>query len=111
MKDAASATETARILGHQYIVTGHYTEAEFFEDLLRVTEGRTNEELARFMVQVSREILPWKEFVRPKLRVPPSEGCQRTPCREIHRVAEGKRMIRSSGGECEKIGQFLARCA
>ena len=29
------------------ILTGPYTEEEFFEDLLRVTKGRTDEDLAR----------------------------------------------------------------
>src|SRR3981189_3798730 len=32
------------------ILTGPYTEQEFWEDLLRVTGGETDEELARFMI-------------------------------------------------------------
>ncbi|HYA74890.1 MAG TPA: FAD-dependent oxidoreductase, partial [Roseiarcus sp.] len=31
------------------ILTGPYTEQEFWDDLLRVTGGQTDEELARFM--------------------------------------------------------------
>src|ERR671928_863907 len=36
------------------ILTGPYTEEEFFEDLLRVTEGRTDEDLARMMIAESK---------------------------------------------------------
>src|SRR4051794_4810554 len=35
------------------ILTGPYPEAEFWEDLLRVTGGQTDEELARFMIRES----------------------------------------------------------
>src|SRR3954453_20341060 len=41
------------------IVSGPYPEAEFWEDLLRVTGGQTDEELARFMIRESSEILGW----------------------------------------------------
>src|ERR1700758_5469802 len=41
------------------ILTGPYTEQEFWEDLLRVTGGETDEELARFMIAESKDILDW----------------------------------------------------
>src|SRR2546423_9773054 len=41
------------------ILTGPYTEQEFWEDLLRVTEGQTDEELARYMIAESKQILGW----------------------------------------------------
>jgi tricarballylate dehydrogenase len=41
------------------ILTGPYTEAEFWEDLLRVTGGETDEELARYMIAESKDILNW----------------------------------------------------
>jgi len=40
-------------------LTGPYTEDEFWEDLHRVTEGNTDEELARFMIARSSEMLSW----------------------------------------------------
>lgn len=40
-------------------LTGPYPEDEFWNDLLRVTEGETNEELARHMIHESKEILVW----------------------------------------------------
>jgi tricarballylate dehydrogenase len=40
-------------------LSGPYGEDEFFDDLLRVTQGQTDEALARFMIAQSREILEW----------------------------------------------------
>src|ERR1700752_4806791 len=54
------------------ILTGPYTEAEFWEDLLRVTGGQTDEELARFMIAESKDILGW--IVEQGVRWQPSLG-------------------------------------
>ena len=45
-----SATET---------LSGPYSEEEFFNDLLLVTEGNTNEHLARMMIRRSKHMLTW----------------------------------------------------
>ncbi len=45
-----SATET---------LSGPYTEEEFLEDLMLVTGGETDEELARLMIAESKAMLPW----------------------------------------------------
>src|SRR3954464_15982439 len=39
------------------ILTGPYPGQEFFEDLLRVTGGQPDEELARFMIEEAHAIL------------------------------------------------------
>src|SRR5947209_13045565 len=54
------------------ILTGPYTEAEFFDDLMRVTGGKTDEELARLMIAQSKEILTW--IVEQGVRWQPSLG-------------------------------------
>lgn len=54
------------------ILTGPYTEEEFWEDLLRVTGGQTDEELARFMIRESKDILRW--IVEQGVRWQPSLG-------------------------------------
>src|ERR1044072_3426355 len=54
------------------ILTGPYPEAEFWEDLLRVTGGQTDEELARFMIRESKDILGW--VVEQGVRWQPSLG-------------------------------------
>jgi tricarballylate dehydrogenase len=54
------------------ILTGPYTEQEFWEDLQRVTAGQTDEELARFMISESKDILNW--IVEQGVRWQPSLG-------------------------------------
>jgi tricarballylate dehydrogenase len=54
------------------ILTGPYTEEEFWEDLLRVTGGKTDEELARHMIAESKDILNW--IVEQGVRWQPSLG-------------------------------------
>src|SRR3978361_2562168 len=54
------------------ILTGPYTEQEFWEDLQRVTEGQTDEELARLMIRESKDILGW--VVEQGVRWQPSLG-------------------------------------
>jgi tricarballylate dehydrogenase len=54
------------------ILTGPYTEQEFWEDLRRVTGGQTDEELARFMISESKDILNW--IVEQGVRWQPSLG-------------------------------------
>ncbi len=54
------------------ILTGPYTEQEFWDDLLRITGGQTDEELARFMIRESKDILNW--VVEQGVRWQPSLG-------------------------------------
>src|ERR1700720_271477 len=54
------------------ILTGPYTEQEFWEDLNRVTEGQTDEDLARLMIKESKDILNW--IVEQGVRWQPSLG-------------------------------------
>jgi tricarballylate dehydrogenase len=54
------------------ILTGPYTEREFWEDLLRVTGGQTDEALARYMIAESKDILNW--IVEQGVRWQPSLG-------------------------------------
>ena len=43
------------------VLTGTYREDEYLDDLLRVTDGNTDEGLARMIVRSSEECLPWME--------------------------------------------------
>ncbi|HET7413481.1 MAG TPA: FAD-dependent tricarballylate dehydrogenase TcuA [Pararhizobium sp.] len=54
------------------ILTGPYTEQEFWEDLLRLTDGQTDEELAKHMIRESKDILGW--VVEQGVRWQPSLG-------------------------------------
>ncbi len=42
-------------------LSGPYGEEEFLDDLLRVTKGKTDEALARFMIRESKSMLGWIE--------------------------------------------------
>lgn len=53
-------------------LTGPYTEDEFWEDLYRVTEGNTDEQLARFMISRSKDMLGW--IAEQGVRFQPSIG-------------------------------------
>src|SRR5437588_3665362 len=54
------------------ILTGPYTEEEFWDDLLRITDGQTDEDLAKFMIRESKDILDW--VVEQGVRWQPSLG-------------------------------------
>lgn len=43
------------------VLTGSYGEDEYYEDLLKVTKGKTDEDLARMTIRMSEECLPWME--------------------------------------------------
>jgi len=43
------------------VLTGSYEEEEYFDDLLRVTKGKTDEALARLTIRTSEACLPWME--------------------------------------------------
>lgn len=43
------------------VLTDAYDEDEYFDDLLRVTKGQTDEDLARFAIRSSESCLPWME--------------------------------------------------
>jgi tricarballylate dehydrogenase len=53
-------------------LTGPYPEDEFWEDLNRVTGGQTDEELARFTIAQSKEMLGW--ISQQGVRFQPSLG-------------------------------------
>ena len=56
--------------GPQGVLTGAYDEHEYFEDLLKVTAGKTDEDLARFTIQTSEEAYHW--MVQHGVRFQPS---------------------------------------
>jgi tricarballylate dehydrogenase len=47
--------------GPMSVLTGAYEEDEYFDDLMLVTNGRTDEHLARMAIRSSEECLPWME--------------------------------------------------
>ena len=54
------------------VLTGPYPEEEFWNDLLRVTGGETDEALARFTIAQSKEL--WDFMIAQGVRFQPSLG-------------------------------------
>src|SRR5579863_4502173 len=76
------------------ILTGPYTEEEFWEDLLRVTGGQTDEELARLMIRESKDILGW--IVEQGVRWQPSLGGTLSLGRTNSFFLGGRRIIKKT---------------
>src|SRR5258708_6329637 len=53
-------------------LSGPYPEEEFFSDLLAVTQGQTDEALARHMIHESKDVLDW--MPQQGVRFQPSLG-------------------------------------
>ena len=47
--------------GPMSVLTGSYHEDEYFDDLMLVTKGKTDESLARMTIRASEECLPWMQ--------------------------------------------------
>ena len=43
------------------VLKDSYTEEEYFDDLIKVTGGKTDEALARMVIRRSQDCLPWME--------------------------------------------------
>ena len=57
---ATPATSATCTTAPSSYVTGLYPEEEFWDDLLRVTGGKTNEELARLTIRESDDLDDWR---------------------------------------------------
>jgi tricarballylate dehydrogenase len=85
------------------ILTGPYTEEEFFDDLLRVTGGQTDEELARHMIHESKEMLTWIEA--QGVRWQPSLGGTLSLGRtNSFFLGGGRAMLNALYGTAERLG-------
>src|SRR3954466_7733939 len=89
------------------ILTGPYTEDEFWNDLLLVTKGRTDEELARFMIHESKEMLTW--ITEQGVRFQPSLGGTLSLGRtNSFFLGGGRSMLNALYGTAEKLGVEVA---
>lgn len=84
-------------------VTGRYDADEYFKDLMRVTDGNTNEELMRFMIDASEDCADWMLAQGIKFRAPLSGtlGLART---NAFFLGGGRAMMNSYFKAAEKAG-------
>jgi tricarballylate dehydrogenase len=93
-----SATET---------LSGPYSEDEFWDDLLRVNGGETDEALARFMISQSKEILGW--MPEQGVRFQPSLGGTLSLGRtNSFFLGGGRSMLNSLYHTAEELGVAIA---
>ncbi|MDA4129851.1 MAG: FAD-dependent tricarballylate dehydrogenase TcuA [Thaumarchaeota archaeon] len=83
--------------------SGSYREDEFVEDLLKVTEGKTNEELAKLVIHASSSIPAWMERQGVKWQKPLS-GTLHLPRTNRFFLGGGKALINTYYGLAEKLG-------
>lgn len=88
-------------------LTGPYPASEFLDDLLRVTEGQTDVELARFMIAESATILDWIE--RQGVRFQPSfEGTLSLGRTNSFFLGGGRAMLNALYRTAEGLGVDIA---
>ena len=87
--------------GNDYL-TGPYLEDEFFSDLMRVTEGRTNEQLARFTIQQSDDIGKWMQNHGCQFQ-PPLSGTLHLARTNAHFLGGGKALMNAYYATAEKM--------
>ena len=88
--------------GNEFL-TGPYLEDEFFSDLMRVTDGRTNEQLARFTIQQSDNIGQWMQSHGCRFQ-PPLSGTLHLARTNAHFLGGGKALMNAYYATAEKLG-------
>ena len=84
-------------------LTGPYLEDEFFKDLLLVTKGKTDEELARFTIRESAEVGDW--MMEHGVRFQPSmRGTLHLSRTNAFFRGGGKALVNAYYATCERLG-------
>jgi tricarballylate dehydrogenase len=87
----------------QDVLVGSYTEEEFWQDLLKVTGGQTNEALARLVIRASGTCRPW--MVRHGVRFQPSlSGALHTARTNAFFMGGGKALVNAYFRSAERLG-------
>jgi tricarballylate dehydrogenase len=84
-------------------LTGPYPEEEFWEDLLRVTQGKTNEALARFAIRESRNLGAWMERQGCKFQ-PSMRGTLHLSRTNAFFLGGGKALMNAYYATAERLG-------
>ena len=87
----------------QDVLVDAYTEEEFWQDLLKVTGGLTNEHLARLAIRASATCRPW--MVKHGVRFQPSlSGALHTARTNAFFMGGGKALINAYYRSAESLG-------
>ena len=88
--------------GNDYL-TGPYRQDEFWDDLLRVTEGQTNEQLARLTIRESTGLGNWMEKHGCHFQ-PPLRGTLHLGRTNAHFLGGGKALMNAYYATAQKLG-------
>lgn len=87
----------------QDVLVDAYPEEEFWQDLLKVTGGKTNEALARLVIRASATCRPW--MVRHGVRFQPSlSGALHTARTNAFFMGGGKALVNAYFRSSERLG-------
>ncbi len=87
----------------QDVLEGVYSEEEFWQDLLKVTGGQTNEALARLVIRDSAVCRPW--MVKHGVRFQPSlSGALHTARTNAFFMGGGKALVNAFYRSAEQLG-------
>lgn len=84
-------------------LTGPYLEEEFWQDLLRVTAGKTNETLARYMIRESEDIFDWALANGARFQ-PPLSGTLSLARTNAFFLGGGKALMNAYYANADKLG-------
>src|SRR5690606_9829317 len=85
------------------VLTGSYGEEEYFNDLLLVTKGQTDEHLARLAIRTSEECLPWMEAHGVRFQ-PSLSGTLSLSRTNAFFLGGGKSLVNAYYNTCEDLG-------
>ena len=89
------------------VLTDAYAEDEYYEDLLRVTKGNTDETLARLAIRSSEDCLPWME--KQGVRFQPSlSGTLSLSRTNAFFLGGGKALVNAYYRTAERLGVDIA---
>lgn len=84
-------------------LTGPYLEDECFKDLVFVTKGNTDEEMARFVIQKSEDCVDWMYEHGVRFQ-PPMRGTLHLGRTNAFFLGGGKALINAYYETCERLG-------
>jgi len=85
------------------VLSGTYDEAEYWEDLMRVTKGKTNEKLARMTLRKSAGAVSWLEERGVQFQ-PPLGGTLHLGRTNAFFMGGGKQLLNALYRHAEKLG-------
>jgi tricarballylate dehydrogenase len=84
-------------------LTESYTESEYWNDLLGVTKGKTDEALARMAIRTTGEVLPWMEARGVRFQ-PSLSGTLSLSRTNAFFLGGGKALMNAYYAEAERMG-------